>query len=622
MADENVKDLFESGEDVTDLFEAGEDVASDDSTVSDTLEDVASAGAQGLTMGFSDELAGAVRGGAAKIAGNETDLTDLYAKYRDIERERYKQAQERSPVLSTVAEIGGAIAPSLVTGGGTLLTGGAKALAQTGLREALKQGGKKQLAKVAGAKLGELALQGAVQGVGQSETLAEAPKQAYETAKSSVAYGAPLGMVGEFAFKGSNAASKAAGDIGEDSQFFRQLKRSFEKGKEGTVIGSGRQAATRMAQESVDDVSDVTRRILQADSQFGQEIGNRIKDATVKGIKVSVDETLDDAAKSLSSILEQDPNLLGRLETNKLTKELFDLQNSQLTPEAAYQLRSRVLDLANTIKDPRLENVARRFGQGVKKTLESQVEGLEAASNQFKRFREAIPETIVSDGIPQEFSSKWFGDLKDGETKLYKGVEELIGGLNVPGEKQIKARKTFAELIENVKKMDEQHPGFIKQLGFKNLSELTNSIETKADEAGIRRMILGYEPQAGFKREAAALLTGDAGSTLRGRAYGLANLAGRTSKAVTEATPDAVANTAKFTKKVFDLPDNTLREVATRMQQDPRLSRYGANLINALDNKGSIGRNAVLFSMMQNPETRNAMRDFDFGLDENDEDNQ
>lgn len=104
---------------------------------------------QGGSLGFADEIEGAVRGGYNKLTGDKQSLEDLYLKYRDIARERDKQSAEQNPISHGIGNVGGAVATSLFPGFG-------------------------------GANIGKLMALGAVTGVGASEgtNLADVVKDA------------------------------------------------------------------------------------------------------------------------------------------------------------------------------------------------------------------------------------------------------------------------------------------------------------------------------------------------------------------------------------------------------------------------------------------------------------
>jgi hypothetical protein len=67
------------------------------------------AAGQGLTLGFSDELAGGAGALLAKAAGDKAPMADLYRDIRGSVSERQKEFKEAHPVASTVAEIAGGL---------------------------------------------------------------------------------------------------------------------------------------------------------------------------------------------------------------------------------------------------------------------------------------------------------------------------------------------------------------------------------------------------------------------------------------------------------------------------------------------------------------------------------
>lgn len=88
-------------------------------------------GAQGLSFGFADEITGAL----------ESLLSDkTYQQARDESRAAYEAASQANPITYGTGQVAGAIAPALLTGGGSVAT-----------------------------SIGSLAAQGAAQGLGSSE---------------------------------------------------------------------------------------------------------------------------------------------------------------------------------------------------------------------------------------------------------------------------------------------------------------------------------------------------------------------------------------------------------------------------------------------------------------------
>lgn len=90
---------------------------------------------QGATMGFSDELGGALGAGMEKLAGNPDDksMSDLYHEYRDLQRRRNKGAEESNPKTYLAGNIAGGVGSGIALPGAASLKGAAALGAATGL---------------------------------------------------------------------------------------------------------------------------------------------------------------------------------------------------------------------------------------------------------------------------------------------------------------------------------------------------------------------------------------------------------------------------------------------------------------------------------------------------------
>jgi hypothetical protein len=84
--------------------------------------------AQGATMGYADEAAGAIK--ALRAPFSDKTLEELYQEGRDESRAKYKAAEEANPSTYLAGEIGGGLATSVMPAGMALR--GAKALTTAG----------------------------------------------------------------------------------------------------------------------------------------------------------------------------------------------------------------------------------------------------------------------------------------------------------------------------------------------------------------------------------------------------------------------------------------------------------------------------------------------------------
>lgn len=138
---------------------------------------------QGLTMGFSDELLARLRSAAGQ--GSYEDLVKA-------ERESLRQYGEERPVVSTLAELFGGVAPAIFTGGTGALPAVRTALPR--VAEYLA-GSSPSLARM----MGYGAASGAASAIGTSEKpLSEAPGEALKGAAAGATATGALGLAGKY----------------------------------------------------------------------------------------------------------------------------------------------------------------------------------------------------------------------------------------------------------------------------------------------------------------------------------------------------------------------------------------------------------------------------------------
>lgn len=151
-------------------------------------EALARGAAQGATLGFSDEIAGglgAIRDVAQGSVDPTTQLLEAYRRHRDESREANDAAQKAHPTASFGANLAGGLLPALLTGGLGEVGAGASALSKIGSAAELGAGF------------------GAVTGLGDSNadlTQGDTRSALSDIAKGAVggaAFGGALGTVGQ-----------------------------------------------------------------------------------------------------------------------------------------------------------------------------------------------------------------------------------------------------------------------------------------------------------------------------------------------------------------------------------------------------------------------------------------
>lgn len=137
--------------------------------------------AQGASFDLADEISGGAEALFNKVGGDPVAFGELYKKYRDESREKFKAAQEANPKSYAAGQIGGSIASAALIPGGSAAT----------LAKAAKTG----------------AAYGALSGFGSSES-----DSASGLAKD-VAVGAGLGAAGGALAKGAERAMGASKNL-------------------------------------------------------------------------------------------------------------------------------------------------------------------------------------------------------------------------------------------------------------------------------------------------------------------------------------------------------------------------------------------------------------------------
>ena len=140
---------------------------------------------QGAALGFGDELSGALKATFGGRGAEGQSWTDRYQNARDYERAAYNRATDRTGLYGTAAELAGSIAPGIGAGELVGAAGAARSTLpalQGAVRTGLPaiEGAAPYVAR--GVSAGALpnamatgALTGAVQGVGDTEDMMDAP---------------------------------------------------------------------------------------------------------------------------------------------------------------------------------------------------------------------------------------------------------------------------------------------------------------------------------------------------------------------------------------------------------------------------------------------------------------
>ena len=180
---------------------------------------------QGATLGFSDEAIAAMRAGfdprqrkelTEQITGQPSPGS--YGDYLKAEREGMRKYQEQNPITSTVANLTGALAPAVATGGLGAVPGVSRALGPK--LASMLFGTTPSVGRMTATGAGS----GAVSAVGTSEKpISDAPSEAAMGAVSGGAAAGALGFLGQYVAMPAYRQLKRMMGFGDSNQMADKL---------------------------------------------------------------------------------------------------------------------------------------------------------------------------------------------------------------------------------------------------------------------------------------------------------------------------------------------------------------------------------------------------------------
>lgn len=578
---------------ISDTPETIVDTASSILPSMETVEDIATGGLQGMSLGFADEAIAGVRAGTEAMTGKDKSITDfpeLYRQYQRLEQQKLEQAKERSPYAYMAGEVGGGIMSGLATSGAGLVAGGAPAAVKGLAPRAIK-------AAQSGAILGGITGAGTSKGeLGSQEQIADV----LGSAALGGVLGGGLSAAGDVTKAGVKSVGGKMDEFIKDSPLLRQMGLARKFGQSGIAVNEGEKAGNLISRQQTQDITEIVNKFKSARDKIGQEIGALVDDASDSGVKVNIKPEYDQIVEDLRQALEKNKLIFGTAEADKILNQLKRVTNAELTPSEAKTLKNQIYDMVGGIETPELRNPLTRFQKAIDESLNEAVPGLQELNTKYSTFLSSGPEMLLTKGQPSEFVHKFLSSLKEPDAKIAEATTELLSSLSVPGVKKQESRRIYTELIDKLGEFEKANPGLLTKLGIGKPEEFAQEILDKADKFAVFRQVLGYEPHGsplGNMRDAMATSSSGTG---RGKLIGAANLLGRAESAIGKSGP------AKLSRSIYQAGNDQLNGIADKLQSSgiPGLESLGVALRKGLENKNAAMKNAALFTILQNPEAR------------------
>lgn len=540
------------------------------------VKDVGMSIGQGATLGFGDELLAAIKA-AEEVATDEPEISDFAKLYREYQKQNeaaYEEAKARSPGLTFAGELGGGLIPAALTMGASEVPTLGRAM-------------------MSGAKFGGLAGLGGSKGTTE-EAISDIKQGKIPEMAKDVAFSGAIGAAAPIAFNAASGAKNLLAKQIEDSPLATQVIQSFKEGTKGKGF-TGRQALERMQKEASDVATNIEGKINK-----GREfIQNQYKDV-LSGKNVDINPDQANAFSTVENILKatgKRQGLYGEDEIegaiSEFGKSLLSIKklkegkiSAQELKDLQKYLRSSAYSSNQTIEVATELDKAQKFANDL---LKNKVPGYSEVNSQFRDFENAI-ETALS-SVPTE--SRTIGSIKSkGDTPLFKMGKDIVEKSELPyglGEKQF---EKLSLIRDELKKLKSSNPKILENMGIDNIDDFIKNIRTESDIQAVGHVIR----KAGQLQQQVDLL----GYT-RGGLYFGANILGRPAGAIS-----SVAKKIKLpelSRMLYQASDNELSGVANTLNNSG-YSHLGNALNDAIKNKSLTTRNAVLFSIMQNPKIR------------------
>ena len=539
------------------------------------IKDLARLGVQGASMNLSDEVLAGLQA-AADVAGTEKTLKDLpalYEQYKQIERRKIEEARERSPILGTAAEIGGAIIPSIFTGGTSLAVKGASKLLPS-----------LAASTSAGASIGRAALTGAQYGGVAAAGAMESPLLSSEGA-TEIAKGATMSFLFSGAMAGAGEAAKGIYKAyAPESRAFKlagvATKEAFE----------GRPSPTSTAGELLLQKEEEAAAKGFSEKWFAE---GGLRDIQGKAIQTVTEKATQDGIR-----IGENPNTVARLED--LTNLLLNKGNKFNEKERA-AVGDLIEDFAKNkgIVRPDLANAARRILPDIRRKLADKepIEVLNTLDGAFKALTKELTDKVEgfaqanlsyrkSLAVPEVLLGKRASKIEDVAGRTEEKAGTLIGRAEVLGETGVKARRKLNKLKDAAKQAFDLDPESFKKVGINSSDELFTQIEKQAERASIRQGLGGVDRGPSKVGKIEALLNVV-------HPYQLGRYTGGIAKKVTDVS-----------SWTYKQPDAILTRVADKMAQYPSLQGVANSLRSSVESGNVRMKNATLFAILQKPEAR------------------
>ncbi len=425
-------------------------------------------------------------------------------------------------------------------------------------------------------------------------------------AATGTALGAGLSLAGDVAGpyigKGFNALKKYGSELIEDTPLLKSVVKAWQEDAPiiGTKAGVGGQT------EYLSGIDDNIKTLINADRQIGNEIGANLKQATDDGVTVFIkNEKSKEALASITDSINQYRRNGGQYNSPEINEVMnvvgSMLKGSPATPNSLQRVRFL---LAGVGENPGI--IAKQNDQAVADAykqilgiingeLSSQVPGYAKLNNLFNKFRENMLEAVENRGKDSNLYGLSHRDYVRPADKMQSVLSQSVEGAHKGGTITAKYGAEMKAIEDQWMKMAQQYPEELKRLGV-DVGALMSKNKALGENINVFRSAAVQDVRGGGLRSMIGM-----GDSVKGVATGGANVSGRVARGTAESI-------SKLSKKLHNMTDDALSEIVNEATGNPNTSKFVkekmAELSNMILQKDRFKKNALLYSMLSVPETR------------------
>lgn len=525
--------------------------------------------AQGATFGFAPAIAGAAEAiptalNAASGTGSMQDILDAYRKARDASKTKFDAAEKANPKTFMAGSLAGGLAPALLTGG---------ASAEGSLAKGLASSLPVSAETAAGALTG--AGYGALSGAGQAVSSGEGLEQGAKDVAANAAGGALLG----------GAASKLGQTLGAVPEALDSFgnKQAIEatganKGMIKQMLGKDARAssyAASVGEENPESMVQKTGALLSEPNDLmptpvvtPMSSAQTILDRS-SNLKNAASQKMGEISKQLdTSFTEADPDIKAKFfnpqdAAKEIETQLLDpIRVNGEVPPAAIPTARAIQTVLDTVNQFGNEPIPFEQAQKLKSLLTNLVNyGTEGSeSNQILKRAGGIIRAGIDDAAKAVADDAGSPELAD----QYLKAKDLYGAADIAS-KASQAKVAGGMANKTI-----------------SLSDLG---------AGAAGVALAHSPIGALAVPAKMYLEKYGHATLAAGAKGTSDIMSSLSNALTSAPKESIVNMGQ-----------------KLIQSGGQLETSLGNVLVKAGDRDDIGRNALMFSLMQNAGYRDLLR--------------